>query len=108
MGVRRVIGLTVLVAALGAVPAVAFADTYPPPVEATEVVNGDVTPPPVTDVDADQVVAPGSAVRIQPATDVLSTTGGDVLPMLLAALVLLLVGAALAAFNQSRRNEPSP
>lgn len=106
MGVRRAIGLIALVAALGSLSTVAFADTYPPPVEATEVVNDDVTPP-ATGVDADQVIAPGSAVTVQPATDVLSTTGGEVLPMLLVALVLLHVGAGLAAFTQRRRNDVS-
>lgn len=114
MGARRVIALAVLVTALGALPASAFADTYPPQVEPTEVVTDDATPP-VTDVDADQVVAPGSAgtvdpgvdpvvdPAVEPAVDALSSTGAGVLPLVLVALALLVVGGGLATLSQRRR-----
>lgn len=121
MGARRVMGLAMLVVVLGAMPATSLADTYPPPVDATEVVTGDATPP-ATGVDADEVIAPASDVGVQPSVDmpagdapavdapaadvdVLSTTGSDVLPMLLAALALLVVGGALATISQRRRND---
>lgn len=116
MGARRVMGLAMLVVVLEAMPATSLADTYPPPVDATEVVTGDATPP-ATGVDADEVIAPASDVGVQPSVgtpavnapaadvDVLSTTGSDVLPMLLAALALLVVGGALATISQRRRND---
>lgn len=110
MGVRRVITLAVLVTALGALPASSLADTYPPQVDADEVVTNDATPP-VTDVKADEVVAPGSegtqnpAVEpaVEPAVDALSSTGAGVVPLVLVALSLLVVGGGLATLSQRRR-----
>ncbi len=111
MSARRVVGLAVLVVVLGALPATSLADTYPPSVDATEVVTGDATPP-GTGVGADEVVAPATAVTVQPALDApsldadrLSATGTGVLPMLLAALALLVVGGALATISQRRRTD---
>ncbi len=106
MGARRAITLVVLVTALGALPAIGFADTYPPQVDADEVVTGDATPP-STDVGGEQVVAPGTAETVDPAVapavDALSSTGAGVLPLVLVALMLLVVGGGLATLSQRRR-----
>lgn len=110
MGARRVITVVVLMTALGALPAIGFADTYPPQVDADEVVTGDATPP-STDVGGEQVVAPGSAgtvnpaldVDVAPAVDALSSTGTGVLQLVVVALVLLVVGGGLAALSERRR-----
>lgn len=118
---RRAMVMAATVAMLAMVPTGAFADTYPPEVEPTEVVTDDATPPAETGVDADSVEPPAQddtdvlpAPGVDPAevdpeaepvadAEVLSATGGDVLPMLGAAMALLLVGGVLATVSGRRR-----
>lgn len=102
MSTSRVMCLVLLVTALAGWSTAAFADSYPPVVEATEVVTGDATPP-VSGVDADGVQAPEPAEVQRPAPDVLSTTGGELLPMIAVAVVLLLVGGGVATLTRRRR-----
>lgn len=108
MGAARMRGLLVVSAMLLAISTTAaVADTYPPPVPPTEVVTEDVGP--TTGVDSDNVVAPRDDTQVAPAVieanpgeGTLSSTGTQVLPLLGAALLMVLVGGGLARLTRAR------
>lgn len=106
MSTTRIMCLVLLVTALAVSWTTAFADSYPPEVDPTEVVTRDATPP-AAGVDADGVQAPEQAEVRRPAPDVLSTTGGDVLALIAVAVVLLLVGGGVATLTRRRREGTS-